>query len=317
MSSEAVGEAFDIADLVYGRVVFVTGKGGVGKTSVSAALARLAAAQGRRVLLCEVDSQRSALSPLFGVDVGYEPVQAEENLWLCNIDWYNALHEWVERVVPSRRVVDLILDNRIVRLFLDATPGNREVVTLSKINWVAPEYDLIVVDLPASGHATALMHSPGRTLELFRVGPIYQRSVESQRLLHSPGTFLVLVALPEEMVVNETVETWKKLERQVPGLRVPLVVLNRSSRPSLSADERLLLQRLSDEAGDGPEAELLLAGRWESRLEVATGKAMERLEIEVPISLIDVPRLSQEKGAAHLVRNLAAALARRSRRGLR
>lgn len=308
---------FDIADLVYGRVVFVTGKGGVGKTSVSAALARLAAAQGRRVLLVEVDSQRSALSPLFGVDVGYEPVKAADNLWLCNIDWYNALHEWIERVVPSRRVVDLILDNRIVRLFLDATPGNREVVTLSKICWLKPDYDLVVVDLPASGHATALMHSPGRTLELFRVGPIYQRSLESQALLRAAGTHLVLVALPEEMVVNETVETWRKLNRQVPDLSVPLVVLNRASRPSLSADERLLLQRLSEARGeDGAEAELLLAGRWESRLEVATGRAMERVEREIPISLIDVPRLSQEKGAAHLVHNLAAALARRSRRGL-
>ena len=308
--------SFDIADLVYGKVVFVTGKGGVGKTSVSAALARLAAAQGRRVLLVEVDSQRSALAPLFGVEVGFEPTKATDNLWLCNIDWYNALHEWIERVVPSRRVVDMILDNRIVRLFLDATPGNREVVTLSKINWLRPDYDLIVVDLPASGHATALMHSPGVTLELFRVGPIYQRSLESQALLHADGTHLVLVALPEEMVVNETVETWKKLNRQVPGLSVPLVVLNRSSRPSLSADERLLLQRLSEQNPDGPEAELLLAGRWESRLEVATGRAMERVEREIPISLIDVPRLSQEKGSAHLVRNLAAALARRSRRGL-
>jgi len=311
-----VSEVFDIADLVYGQVVFVTGKGGVGKTSVSAALARLAASQGRNVLLAEVDSQRSALSPLFGVEVGFEPVEAEDNLWLCNIDWYNALHDWIERVVPSRRVVDMILGNRIVRLFLDATPGNREVVTLSKICWLSPEFDLIVVDLPASGHATALMHSPGRTLELFRVGPIYQRSVESQALLHAPGTFMVLVALPEEMVVNETVETFRKFRRQVPELRAPLIVLNRSSRPSLSADERLLLQRLSEEERPGPEAELLLAGRWESRLEVATGRALERLDREIGVEIIDVPRLSQEKGAAHLVRNLAAALARRSRRRL-
>ncbi len=311
-----MSEVFDIADLVYGQVVFVTGKGGVGKTSVSAALARLAASQGRKVLLAEVDSQRSALSPLFGVEVGFEPVEAQENLWLCNIDWYNALHDWIERVVPSRRVVDLILSNHIVRLFLDATPGNREVVTLSKVCWLRPDFDLIVVDLPASGHATALMHSPGRTLELFRVGPIYQRSIESQALLHDPGTFMILVALPEEMVINETVETFRKLRRQVPKLRAPLVVLNRSSRPSLSADERLLLQRLSEEERPGPEEELLLSGRWESRLEVATGRAIERLGREIGVELIDVPRLSPEKGAAHLVRNLAAALARRSRRRL-
>ena len=308
---------FDIADLVFGRVVLVTGKGGVGKTSVSASLARLAAAQGRRVCVVEADAQRSSMEPLFGKSIGYEPSQVAPNLWACNVTWYEAMHEWIERVVPSARIVDLILSNRLVRLFLDATPGNREVVTLSKITWLAEDYDLIVVDLPASGHATALMNSPSRTLELFDVGPLHQRSTESLAMLSRPDTHLVLVALPEEMVVNETVETWTTLHKKVPQLSVPMVVLNRASRPSLSQDERALLDRLSQRHGDGPEAELLLAGRWEAQLEQATGRAMERLQQEIGVRVIDVPRLSQEQGSAKLVMNLAAALARKSMRGLR
>ena len=308
--------AFDIADLVFGRVVLVTGKGGVGKTSVSAALGRLAAAQGRKVLIVEADAQRSALGPLFDAEIGYEPVQVAENLSICNVTWYEAMHEWIERVVPSARIVDLILANRLVRLFLDATPGNREVVTLSKLCWLRDEYDLLIVDLPASGHATALMRSPGRTLSLFRVGPLHQRSTESLEMLRQPDTHLVIVALPEEMVVNETVETFGTLRKHVPELSVPLVVLNRASRPSLSADERTLLERLSEEVGGGDEGELLLAGRWEAALEEATGRAMERLEEEVGVRVIDVPRLSQESGAARLVKNLAAALARTSKRAL-
>lgn len=309
-------KGFDIADLVFGRVVLVTGKGGVGKTSVSAALGRLAAAQGRRVLIVEADAQRSALGPLFGADVSYEPVEVAENLSICNVTWYEAMHEWIERVVPSARIVDLILANPLVRLFLDATPGNREVVTLSKLVWLREDYDLIIVDLPASGHATALMRSPGRTLSLFRVGPLYQRSTESLSMLRRPDTHLVLVALPEEMVVNETVETYTTLKRHVPELNVPLVVLNRASRPSLSADERILLARLSALEGAGDASELLLAGRWEAALEEATGSAMERLEGEVGVRVIDVPRLSQESGAAKLTKNLAAALARTSTRAL-
>ena len=311
-------KGFDIADLVFGRVVLVTGKGGVGKTSVSAALGRLAAAQGRKVLIVEADAQRSALGPLFGADVAYEPVQVAENLSICNVTWYEAMHEWIENVVPSARIVDMILANRLVRLFLDATPGNREVVTLSKLVWLSEDYDLVIVDLPASGHATALMRSPSRTLSLFRVGPLHVRSVESLAMLKRADTHLVIVALPEEMVVNETVETFGTLRKHVPELNVPLVVLNRASRPSLSADERLLLERLSAHyPGDGDESELLLAGRWEAALEEATGRAMERLEDEVGVKVIDVPRLSQESGAAKLTKNLAAALARTSTRGLR
>lgn len=301
--------------------MLVTGKGGVGKTSVSAALGRLAAAQGRRVCLVEADSQQSVLAGIFGRTVGYEPKQVAENLYACNVTWYEALHEWVERVVPSRRIVDAILDNRMVRLFLDAVPGNREVVTLSKITWLSEEFDLVIVDLPASGHATALMQSPKRTMRLFDVGPLHQRSMESQRLLEDPRTHLVLVALPEEMVINETVETHAILRKDVPGLRVPLVILNRSSSPSLDEGERELLTRLSalESSGDaaGDAAELLLAGRWEMRLEQATAAAIERIHAEMGTALIEVPRLSQEEGSGKLVQHLSAALARSSTRGLR
>jgi arsenite-transporting ATPase len=315
-------QAFDIADLIFGKVVLVTGKGGVGKSSVTAALGRLAAAQGRRVCLIEADSQQSVLSGIFGTSVGYEPKQVAENLYACNVTWYEALHDWVERVVPSKRIVDMMLDNRLVRLFLDAVPGNREVVTLSKITWLSEEFDLVIVDLPASGHATALMQSPQRTMRLFNVGPLFTRSQESQALLEHPATHLVLVALPEEMVVNETVETWETLNKGVPGLSVPLVILNRASRPTLGADEIALLDRLSaaretETEAQGPQAELLLAGRWEARLEEATGRAIQRIEEQIGVKLIDVPRLSQAEGSDALVRTLASALARTSERGLK
>lgn len=315
-------QAFDIADLIFGKVVLVTGKGGVGKSSVTAALGRLAAAQGRRVCLIEADSQQSVLSGIFGTAVGYEPKRVAENLYACNVTWYEALHDWVERVVPSKRIVDMMLDNRLVRLFLDAVPGNRELVTLSKITWLSEEFDLVIVDLPASGHATALMQSPQRTMRLFNVGPLHTRSLASQKLLENSGTHLVLVALPEEMVVNETVETWQTLNEGVPGLSVPLVILNRASRPTLGVDEIALLDRLSAARAsgtepEGPQAELLLAGRWEARLEEATGRAIKRIDEQIGVKLIDVPRLSQAEGSDALVRALASALARTSERGLK
>ena len=159
-------------------------------------------------------------------------------------------------------------------------------------------------------------------MELFKVGPIFQRAREAQALMESANTHVVLVALPEEMVINETVETWTKLQKAQPRLRVPLVVLNRAARPSLSDEERTLLGRLSErsEAGgfeDDGVAQLLMAGRWEALLEAGTQEAFERLEAEVPVPFIDIPRLSLEGGPRVLVRNLAAALARASTRGAR
>ena len=203
----------DIRGLIFGRVLFVTGKGGVGKTSVAAAFARLAAAQGRRTVVVEVDSQQPQLNAIFETEVGYVPKAVDDNLFVANIDWENALHEWLERMIPAGRIVDMILRNPMVRLFLNATPGNTEVVTFSKLTWLAEEFDLVVVDLPASGHATALLSSPLRVMELFKVGPIFQRAREAQALLESEQTHVVLVALPEEMVVNETVETFRKLAK--------------------------------------------------------------------------------------------------------
>lgn len=315
MSDPRASKAPDIAELVYGRVVLVTGKGGVGKTSIAAALGRLAAAQGRRTLVLELDSQHPSLNAIFNTRASYEPVEVSPKLWVANLDWLNALKEWVERVIPARRVVDRILENHIVQLFLDATPGNREVVTLSKLVWWSAEFDLVIVDLPASGHATALLRTPQEVMGLFHVGPLYQRALEAQQLLEAPGTHLVLVALPEEMVINETEETLRRVRRQVPGLRASLVVLNRAARPSLSDDERLLLERLSTRFSAGAEGELLLAGRWEAALERGTALALERLgALDVP--LIDLPRLSQDQGSERLVRNLAAALARTASRTL-
>lgn len=304
----------DVRALVFGKVLLITGKGGVGKTSVAAAFGRLAAAQGRRTLVVEVDSQRPQLAAIFDTPVTYQPTRVEDHLYVANIDWENALHEWLERVVPAGRIVDMILRNRMVRLFLNATPGNTEVVTFSKLTWLAAEFDLVVVDLPASGHATALLNSPLRVMDLFKVGPIHQRALEAQRLLESKGTHVVLVALPEEMVINETVETFARLRKGQPRLDVPLVILNRASRPSISDDERALLARLSEVHPGGAQEDLLMAGRWEALLEESTRQAFERLNAELEAPFIDIPRLSHEGGPRVLVRNLAAALARAATR---
>ncbi len=304
----------NVVDLVYGKLVLVTGKGGVGKTTVAAAIAQLAAAQGRKTLLAEFDNQHPSTTAIYGQAPEYEARSVAPDLSISNLDWINALAEWVERVVGIRRIVRMILQNRMVQRFLDATPGSREVVLLSKLVWLCDEYDLVVVDLPASGHAVSVLQIPWMVMRLFATGPIHQRGQEAMALLGDPGTSLVMVSLPEEMVVNETLETWEKLREQAPNLRIPLVVLNQSARPTLDEGEKLLLERLSDAVdAEHPGVDLLRAGRWEAVLEESTAQALERLSAGLDgVRLLEVPRLSREHGPGRLVRQVSAALARSS-----
>jgi hypothetical protein len=127
---------------------------------------------------------------------------------------------------------------------------------------------------------------------------------------------LVIVALPEEMVVNETIELWEKLHHEVPELPRPTVVLNRAAQPSLSPDERTLIGRLSAQSLSPTAAELLLSGQWEADLEGATAEAISRLGAEVGPGLLVFPRLGSlggfEGGPEKVVRQLAAALQRQA-----
>lgn len=304
-----------VKELLSHRLLLITGKGGTGKTTLSAAIARLASERGRRALVVEVDVQQPAMTAAFGREPGYQPVMITPTLGICNLSWHHALEEWLEHTVPGQRLVKLILGNPMVQLFLDATPGAREVVILSKIASLVESWDLVVVDMPASGHAVGVLRVPNLALRLMRAGPIRKRSEEVLSLFGRRDTALILVAIPEEMVVNETVETWAAVRKEVPQLRVPAVVLNRAAVPTLNADERALLSRLSAEHSPGSDAdELLLAGRWEAGLEADTDSAIQRLQQEIGQPVLSFPRLGSlggfEGGPERVVTQLSHAIAR-------
>jgi anion-transporting ArsA/GET3 family ATPase len=297
-------------DLIYGRLLLVTGKGGTGKSSVAAALGRLAAAQGRKTLVVEIDAQNPAMKAIYGVEPNYEPLEVAPNLFVANLNWMTNLSDWVSRVLPGGRMVRMVLQNPLVQSFLEVAPGNREVVALSKIGWLVEEFDLVVVDLAASGHALAMLEVPNTMVGLFPSGPIRKEGEKALELLGQESTHLVLVALPEEMVVNETVETFEAIRSKVPQLRIDAVLLNKTSVPSLTAAESELLKALSKEVQSEAAKELLWAGRWESELEKATHSAEVRLDQELATKVISIPRLSHEGGPRQLVQQIAAAMAR-------
>ncbi|MFN7143217.1 MAG: ArsA-related P-loop ATPase [Myxococcota bacterium] len=304
--------AADSAQLFRSRVLFVSGKGGTGKTSVAAAIGRLAAAQGRKTLVLELDNQRPSLTGIFGTKPTYAPIEVGRNLSIANVEWVEALGDWLEAIVNLPRVVRLIMKNHIVNVFLEATPGARDLVVLWRVMSLARNYDLVVVDMPASGNATAMLSVAFTARRLFEQGPIRRCADDLVNLYAQADTRLVLVSLAEEMVVNETIETTRKVRADLAPLRVPLVLLNRATMPSLSGEEKALLDALLASPIDGLGREVLEAGRWEAGLEAATGDALDRLGTELGLPVLVLPVLARGEGAGRVVSQLTAALGRNS-----
>jgi arsenite/tail-anchored protein-transporting ATPase len=277
-----LSDAATLKQLLDRRFVLVTGKGGTGKTTFAAALSVLGGVRGKRTLLCEVDTQRSSLAPIFGFEPGFEPENVRPGLDVCNLDWDGSLRMFLNSFIASRRVVSLILSNQIVGKFLDFTPGSQEIVLLSAIAQLGGRYDLVVVDMPASGHAFSLLDITRSALGLFRSGPVRARATELRELITDDDTAVAFVALPEEMVVNETMETLARMRKFGLLGAEPTVFLNRATLPSLSDPERQLLDRLSSADLTEEQSEFVLAGHWEDALEQATAASRKRLGEDLP-----------------------------------
>jgi arsenite-transporting ATPase len=298
-------------DLLDRRLVMVTGKGGTGKTTVAAALAWLSAARGQKTLLCEVDNQRSTFAPIFGQEAGFEPVHVRENLHMSNVLWEPSLAAFLSKIVPVPRMAKKMLAHSGIAKFLDFTPGSREIVTLSTLTAYVDSYDLVIVDMPASGHAFSLLDITRSAMSLFRSGPVRRRAEELRERLIHPDSVVVFVALPEEMVVNETVETLEKMSRYELLGAPPAVVLNRAVPPTMTPQEVALLERLTEATLTDVAREFVRAGQWEAELELATSAARDRLtdacDGRAPLLLGPAPPGGNPRA---VVRSVAVALAR-------
>ena len=217
-------------------LLYVTGKGGVGKTTVSAALGLAAAAAGQRTIVCEVAAQ-DRVSRAFqreGVEREVE-IELAENLWAITIDPNLALQEWLSKQLGGGPPVRLLARSSAFQYFVAAAPGAREMITIAKVFELAQlerwdrhnrTYDLVIVDAPASGHGLAMLTTPHTFGEIARVGPIKRQAEKISTMLSDPRrTGYVAVALAEEMPVNETLELRGRLEAAV-GLGLDAVIVN-------------------------------------------------------------------------------------------
>jgi anion-transporting ArsA/GET3 family ATPase len=217
------------------RLVFVTGKGGVGKSTVALALGIAAARRGLRTIVVELSGQARA-AETFGAARRAGPlveVQLAEHLHAISVGVEEALEEYLHE--RAGRVGDLLTASRAFHAFAGATPGMRELMTIGKAWELAQDprrisgkrpYDLVVVDAYATGHALGALRTPATFAEIARVGPIANQGRTIDATLRDPAQTAVLaVALPEEMPVTETLSLRQRL-REMLGLELAGAVVN-------------------------------------------------------------------------------------------
>jgi anion-transporting ArsA/GET3 family ATPase len=290
------------------RLIFLTGKGGVGKTTVAFALGQLAAASGRRTIVADLQGSGSA-----------RETELAPRLMHISIDPQSAMDEYLTVKVPSPAAL-LLRQSRLFSAFAMATPGMRELLCMGKL-WElaqlerrtpdADAYDLVVVDAPASGHGAALLRAPRTFAEIARVGPIANQARTIAQTVADPDITAVLaVCTAEEMPVTETLELQGSLQHGPEPLQLQAVVLNALYPRRFSASDASALAALRDRGGASAELRAMLAVALAEHTRARSQEQQEeRLRLAFPDRLITLPYLFEpELGLAQLS-VLAAALA--------
>jgi anion-transporting ArsA/GET3 family ATPase len=257
----------------------VTGKGGVGKTTVAAALGLVAARRGLRTIVAEV-ARRDDVSRALGGE-GLQEEELAPGLHHVSIDPEQAMELYLADQLASRALADMLTSSRTFTYLAAATPGMRELLTVGKVWELAQEdrrtpgarpYDLVVLDAPATGHGVAILSAPRTFAQVARVGRIARQGRTIEAMLSDPArTGVVVVARPEEMPVSETLSLQAAVRREI-GLDVGLVVANGVLPQRFSAAEVRRLQAVPD----GPEVSAALHAAARARAQRAQLRRLRR-----------------------------------------
>jgi anion-transporting ArsA/GET3 family ATPase len=304
-------------DLLGKRFVVVAGKGGVGRTTVSLVIGRLAASRGKRVLVCLANAP-PRYSDLLGETVLDATIrEASGGLHVVNLDPRACEEEYGLIILHNRTLHRLVFGSRIVRTFLDAVPGLAEWAMLGKATYHAlgtpggrPEYDMVVFDSPATGHGLDMLALPRAIVSAVPGGRMRDEAELRVALMSDEALCEVVpVTIPEEIPVNETIELAEALGRL--GLAVRRVVVN---RVSLRADTEEL-GRIAGLAGEGASRPSWLVPATSAlRARRAEEDSLARLAKAIRVPQIDLPALQggrlHEGSLLTLVRAFEAASAR-------
>ena len=283
-----------------------TGKGGVGKTTLVAALASEAARRGRRPLVVEL-GHRASMEAVFGIErIGYEPRDVGRGVQAMNLDFESALGEYFEQHIPIQRVAKTIMRNKTLQKFFHAAPSVSEVATLNKLAALEaergadgrPRWDPIFVDLDATGHAIMLLNLPSVMHGLIGDGPMRKLIDGFTRLLTDPRrTVLSLVTLPLELPVQETVELYARL-REHHDVELGVLFVNQVPPRPLNPKQAGMLDRLEHKAralGITTLVDDVAIARRAMRYHANARGQVNRLLREIDMPLVELPAVTSRQ----------------------
>jgi anion-transporting ArsA/GET3 family ATPase len=305
------------------RFLFVTGKGGVGKTTVCAALAMKLASQGKRVLVA-MPHTKERLSAILGTrPIGHQIAEVLPNVWAVNIAPEHALEEYGGIVLKVKAITHAVFDNRYTKAFFRAVPGLYEWAMLGKAWWHTTEtladgswrFDVVLFDAPATGHGLDMLRVPKVILDVVPPGVLRRDAEAAWAMFRDPAQSGVLVVtLPEEMPATETIELASAIRDEL-GLPVVGLVINgvlpalfsKIERDALLRDHGLLDVRAPTRtAGTGDSA--IVAGARRAAREAVQAESLGRLERSLDLPMVRLPFLFDEASTVEGTRILAARL---------
>jgi anion-transporting ArsA/GET3 family ATPase len=288
------------------RLLFVLGKGGVGRTTVAAALGLSGAAGGARTIVAEV-SARGELPDLFGRRAGESEVELAPHLWTIQIDTRRSLDEYLHGHLPLRMLADVVGATRLIGYLAAATPGLRELLNTGKL-WelaqterrvpLTDPYRLVVADAPASGHALGLLTAPRTFAQTAQAGPIARQGERIDDMLHDPArTGFVGVTRAADAAVTELIELRAAL-RERAELDLDLVVVNYCPPAGASSTdvEALRAALARDGALPSDARAAIKRALFEERMRTVALEQIARLEQELAgVPLVKLPALYVER----------------------
>ena len=302
------------------RLLFVVGKGGVGRTTVTVALALEAARRGRRVLAIELEGSDALALALEAQRSEARPAPELERIECMEVDGRRALEEYLGLVIPIRRLLKTVFSSSVYQYFVAAAPGLKELMTVGKIWYEADRReregegaDLVLVDAPATGHSLQYLRMPSAAAETFGVGLVRREAERVVGLLRDrAATAVVIVTTAEEMPANETLEISRGVGEL--GMASAALVVNRVHVAPASRGE---LDALASAAGRPPAApreaglrrEVLARAEEELRWAEINRREIDRLRAELPLPEAELPYLFGEEFGAREVRWLSRRLA--------
>lgn len=304
------------------RLIVNIGKGGVGKSMLTAALARYAASQGKRVLICEVNA-KDRMAALFAkeipssIDTLDQVWQLEDNIWTVNIHPNESMKEYVVQVLRLKILYKVVFENQLMQQFLRAVPGLQELVYIGKV-WFhttelrkdnTPRFDMVIVDSPATGHGLAMLRIPDVIVRTVPVGPMHTAAQKIKDVLEDPTqTQLNLVTLPEEMPINETVELYHSLANDL-NMYAEQIFINQWPHSPFQNSHREQFSTLYDRAIEHPTlAPWFAVAKDAQKKHEKASRYCEKIKADLGLSLLTLPHVYAPPSEGDIVSSLSQEL---------